>query len=131
MHGQQNIEVRNTSYRCHSVCKNVQRRGLISNTQKKRSLLNVAFKDMSSFYPLLLVLYFFILILTNFCSKFYNEFISCLYIFRAPCAHRQEVKILLHSIWYHHTETVSVWWYQRLYSTILTSWRWVHSARNM
>ena len=23
---------------------------------------------------------------------FYNKFISCLYMFRAPCAHRQEVK---------------------------------------
>ena len=26
-------------------------------------------------------------------------------MFQAPCAHRQEVKIVLHSIWYHHTET--------------------------
>ena len=26
---------------------------------------------------------------------------------------------------------VSVWWYQRLYSTVLTSWRWAHGARNM
>ena len=26
-------------------------------------------------------------------------------MFRAPCAHRQEVKIVLYSIWYHHTET--------------------------
>jgi len=34
---------------------------------------------------------------------FYNKFISCLYIFRAPCAHRQEVKIVLNSLWYHHT----------------------------
>jgi len=34
---------------------------------------------------------------------FYNKFISCLYMFRAPCAHRQEVKILLYSLWYHHT----------------------------
>jgi len=36
---------------------------------------------------------------------FYNEFIICLYMFRVLCAHRQEVKILLYSIWYHHTET--------------------------
>ena len=34
---------------------------------------------------------------------FYNKFISCLYMFRAPCAHRQEVRIVLYSIWYHHT----------------------------
>jgi len=32
-----------------------------------------------------------------------NKFISCLYMFRAPCAHRQEVKIVLCSLWYHHT----------------------------
>ena len=26
-------------------------------------------------------------------------------MFRAPCAHRQEVKIVLYSLWYHHNET--------------------------
>ena len=26
-------------------------------------------------------------------------------MFQAPCAHRQEVKIVLYSLWYHHTET--------------------------
>ena len=30
-------------------------------------------------------------------------FIICLYMFRALCAHHQEVKIVLYSIWYHHT----------------------------
>jgi len=34
---------------------------------------------------------------------FYSKFISCLYMLRAPCAHRQEVKIVLYSLWYHHT----------------------------
>jgi len=34
---------------------------------------------------------------------FYNKFISRLYMFRAPCAHHQEVKIVLYSLWYHHT----------------------------
>jgi len=34
---------------------------------------------------------------------FYNKFISCLYMFLAPCAHRQEVKIVLYSLWYSHT----------------------------
>ena len=34
---------------------------------------------------------------------FYNKFIICLYMFRALCAHYQEVKIVLYSIWYHHT----------------------------
>jgi hypothetical protein len=26
-------------------------------------------------------------------NLFYSKFISCLYMFRAPCAHRQEVKL--------------------------------------
>jgi len=38
-------------------------------------------------------------------TLFYNKILSCLYMFRAPCAHRQEVKIVLYSLWYHHTET--------------------------
>jgi len=36
---------------------------------------------------------------------FYNKFIIRLYRFRAPCAHHQVVKIVLYSIWYHHTKT--------------------------
>jgi len=34
---------------------------------------------------------------------FYNKFIIFLYMFRALCAHHQEVKIVLYSIFYHHT----------------------------
>jgi len=34
---------------------------------------------------------------------FYNKFIICLYMFRVVCAHHQEVKIVLYSIWYLHT----------------------------
>ena len=29
---------------------------------------------------------------------------------RAPCAYHQEVRIALHSLWYHHTETSE--WYK-------------------
>ena len=36
---------------------------------------------------------------------FYNKFIIRPYIFRAPCAHHQGVKIVLYSIWHRHTET--------------------------
>jgi len=36
-------------------------------------------------------------------NLFYNKFISCLYMFRTPCARRQEVKIVLYSLWYHHS----------------------------
>ena len=43
--------------------------------------------------------------LTNLMHKFlfYNKFILCIYMFRAVCAHHQEVKIVLYCIWYHHT----------------------------
>ena len=34
---------------------------------------------------------------------FYNKFIICLYMIRALRAHHQGVKIVLYSIWYHHT----------------------------
>ena len=42
----------------------------------------------------------FILIINQLDAQnlFYNKFISCLYMFRAPCAHRQEVKIVLYSL---------------------------------
>ena len=40
-------------------------------------------------------------------------------------AHHQEVKIALHSLWYHH-HTYRWWWYQRLCNAILTSWWWAH-----
>ena len=54
--------------------------------------------------------FFFILVINQFDAQnlFYSKFISCLYMFRASCAHRQEVKIVLYSLKYHHTET-SVW----------------------
>ena len=58
------------------------------------------------FYVLLTVhLSIFILVINQRDAQnlFYSTFISCLYMFRAPCAHRQEVKIVLYSIWYHHT----------------------------
>jgi len=31
----------------------------------------------------------------------------------------------------HRTATYRVWWYQVLRNTILSSWWWAHSARNM
>jgi hypothetical protein len=40
---------------------------------------------------------------------FCNKFIIRLYMFRALCVHHQEVKIVLYSIWYHHT----CWWPSR------------------
>jgi len=36
---------------------------------------------------------------------FYNKFIISLDMLQALCAHHQKVKIVLYSIWYHHTDT--------------------------
>ena len=63
-------------------------------------------------------------------NLFYNKFISCLYMFRAPHAHRQEVKIVLYSLCI-TTPIGTVRGYQRLYNTVFNSWRWTHGARNM
>jgi len=60
----------------------------------------------SFFYVLLTVhLSIFILIINQLDVQnlFYNKFISCLFLFRAPCAHRQDIKTVLCSLWYHHT----------------------------
>ena len=60
------------------------------------------------FYVLLTVhLSIFILVINELDAQnlFYNKFISSLYMFRAPCGHRQEVKTVLYGLWYHHTET--------------------------
>jgi len=45
--------------------------------------------------------------MTNLMHKFlfYNKFIIFLYVFWALCAHHQEVKTVLYSVWYYHTET--------------------------
>jgi len=65
---------------------------------------------------------------------FYNKFIVGFYMFLALCAHHQEVRIVLYSVWYHRLREdcsplstcapdghLQVWWYQMLYNTILTS----------
>ena len=48
-------------------------------------------------------IFFLVINQLNAQNLFYSKFISCLYMFWAPCAHRQEVKIVLYSLWYHHT----------------------------
>ena len=60
------------------------------------------------FFVLLTVhLSVFILVINqiNAQNLFYNKFISCLYMFRAPSAHHQKVKTVLYSLWFHHSET--------------------------
>ena len=61
---------------------------------------------LEDFYILFTVhLSTFILVINQLDAQnlFYTKFISCLYVFRASCAHRQEVKIVLYTLWYHHT----------------------------
>jgi len=63
-------------------------------------------KFKRNFDVLLIVhLSIFILVINQLDAQnlFYNKFISCLYMFRASRAHHQEVKIVLYSLWYHHT----------------------------
>jgi len=74
-------------------------------TYVQRTALQVAGLQCSEYFDVLLTVHFsIILVINNFMHKFlyYNKFILCLYMFRAPCAHHQEVKIVLYSIWYHH-----------------------------
>jgi len=53
-------------------------------------------KHVGAFFYVLLTVHLsvFILVINQFDAQnlLYNKFISCLYMFRAPCAHRQEVK---------------------------------------
>jgi len=60
---------------------------------------------MTDFDVLLTVHLSIILVIKQIMNKFllYNKFIICLYMFRKLCAHHQEVKIVLFSIWYQHT----------------------------
>ena len=61
--------------------------------------------DLNTNFDVLLTVHLSIFILVNnqldAQKLFYNKFISCLYMFRAPCDHRQGVKIVLYSFWYH------------------------------
>ena len=69
----------------------------------------------------------FILIINQLDAQnlFYNMFISYLYIFRAPCAHRQGVKIVLYSLWYHHTKT-SEWYKITKITNIIKIYKYEH-----
>ena len=67
-------------------------------------------------------------------NLFYNKFYFMRLYVSSTCAHHQEVKIALHSLWYHHTYScddtrgciMQCKWYQRLCNAILTSWWWAH-----
>ena len=81
---------------------------------------------MCAFFDVLLTVHLsiFTLVINKLDAQnlFYNKFISCLYMFRASCAHRQEVKIvLLYSLWYHHTYRCDDTSVMFVYNTILTS----------
>jgi len=60
------------------------------------------------FFDVLLIVHLsiFILVINQLDAQnlFYSKFISCLYMFRELCAHRQEVKFVLYSLWYRDAE---------------------------
>jgi len=72
-------------------------------------LVNLTLQGWQPYFTLgvTVLVFFLILVIKQLDAQnlLYNKFISCLYMFRAPCAHHQEVKIVLYSLWYHHTET--------------------------
>jgi hypothetical protein len=80
------------------------------------------------FFDVLLTMHLSIFILVinqldaqNFC--FTVSFISCLYMLRAPCAHHQEVRIVLYSLWYHHTyRCASSWLITKIRYRCASSW---------
>ena len=81
--------------------------GSVYEEMKKSGKNETMTKDFDVFLTVHLSILVFIFVINQLDEQnlFYNTFISCLYMFRAPCAHRQEVEIVLYSLWYHHTET--------------------------
>ena len=69
--------------------------------------LNVRLTNKNLYFDVLLTLHLniFILVINQLDAQnlFFSKFISCLYMFRAQSAHRQEVKIVLYSLCYHQT----------------------------
>ena len=61
---------------------------------------------MHYLFDVLLTMHLSISLVINQLSEkflFYSKFIIFLYMFRSLCAHHQEVKIVLYSVWYHQT----------------------------
>ena len=48
-------------------------------------------------------------------------------MFRALCVHHQEVKIVLYSIWYHHTETSEWSKITKIYKVAVCIYLYIHS----
>jgi len=79
-----------------------------SGAQVERGLLYwcICFLFCITPFDVLLTVHLTIILVINQINAqflFYNKFIICLYMFRALCAHHQEVKIVLQNICYRHT----------------------------
>jgi len=64
--------------------------------------IHKSWETPSNFFYVFLTVHLSIILVNNQLDAqnlFYSKFISCLYMFRAPCAHRQEVKIVVYSVW--------------------------------
>ena len=99
-------DMQHTVESLHNVNIQLQQAQKISSSRNSFWVLLSLLKDREhpQYLSELLELFFLILVINQLDAQnlFYNKFISCLYMFRAPCAHRQEVKIVLCSLWYHH-----------------------------
>ena len=85
-----------------NICKSC----VIKTNKTHSSFLTYLNNLSSAFFNVLLTVYLSIVLVINQINAnifVYNKFIICLYMFRALHAHHQEVKIVLYSIWYHHT----------------------------
>jgi len=72
-----------------------------------RKFSQIILQIFSSFFILLTVhISIFISVINQLDAQnfVYIKFISCPYMFRAPCTHHQEFKIVLYSLLYNHTE---------------------------
>ena len=84
-------------------------------------------KNYPKYITLFILVFFFILAINqlNAQNLFYSKFISSLYMFRKTFAHLQEVRTVLYSLWYHHTET-SEWSKITKITKITKIYKYVH-----
>ena len=83
--------------------------------QDRGKLWAVVNKIMNIYVLLTVHLSIFISVIKpTWCTKclFHNKIISCSKCFEHMCWYHQEVKIALHSLWYHHTYS---FWYHHTY----------------
>jgi len=77
----------------------------LSTWKKKSVYLTCGHNTRTQIFDVLLTVHLSTILAINQLNAqnlLYSKIIIRLYMFRALCAHHQEVKIVLYSIWYHH-----------------------------